>query len=96
MELNPSRRVSVSELAGNDRRSVEHLLGQSLQEDQQVYILAFTPGIVPDENTRLRALASMRQTFAQTDQHAQPHGPTDSAIDEAVDQALDAIRYGKS
>ncbi len=94
MTENPSRRVSVSELAGDDRRSVEHLLGRQLQEDQQVYILAFKPGVVPDEATRKRALASMQQTFSSAEQHARQLGVTEAEIDEAVDEAVDHVRYG--
>lgn len=94
MAENPSRRVSVSEMAGDDRRSVEHLLGRALEEDQQVYILAFTPGVVPDEQTRRDALASMQNTFAQAERHARQQGVSDDAIDEAVDEASDRIRYG--
>lgn len=96
MQENPSRRLSVSDLAGNDRRSVEHLLGQSLQEDQQVYILAFKPGVVPDDATRQRALASMQQTFGKAEQHSRLQGASDDEIDAAVDQAMDQVRYGKS
>ena len=96
MAENASRRVGVNEMGGDDRRSVEHLLGQALDEDQQVYILAFRPGVVPDENTRRRALASMQQTFAKAEQHAQQEGIADDEIDEAVDEATDRIRYGKS
>jgi hypothetical protein len=81
-------------MAGDERRSVEHLLGQPLQEDQQVYILAFRPGAVPDEATRQRALARMQQTFAKAEQHAQQHGVTDEEIDEVVDEATQRIRYG--
>jgi hypothetical protein len=96
MQENPSRRLSVGELAGNDRRSVEHLLGQSLQDDQQVYILAFKPGVVPDEDTRQRAAASMRQTFAKAEQHARQQRVGDAEIDEAVAEAMEHVRYGKS
>ena len=96
MAENPSRRVGVNEMAGDDRRSVEHLLGQPLQEDQQVYILAFKPGVIPDDATRKRALASMQQTFAKTEQHARRKGVTDAQIDEAVEEATKRIRYGKS
>lgn len=96
MVENPSRRLSVNEMAGDDRRSVEHLLGKPLEEDQQVYILAFKPGVVPDEATRRRALARMQQTFAKAEQHAQQQGVTDAEIDDAVDEATDRIRYGKS
>jgi len=91
---NPSRRVSVVDLPGEDRRSVENLLGQPLQDNQEVYILAFQPGVVPDEGTRQQARASMRKTFAQTEAHADRKGICDAEIDEAVDEAMDQIRYG--
>jgi hypothetical protein len=86
----------VNEMAGDERRSVERLLGQALQEDQQVYILAFRPGVVPDETTRRRALAGMQQAFTRSQQHAEQHGLADEEIDEAVDEATDRIRYGTS
>jgi hypothetical protein len=95
MHDNPSRRLSVSEMAGEDRRSVEHLLGRPLHDDQQLYILAFKPGTLPDEAARQRALASMQKAFAKSQQHAQQHGITDTQIDEAVDEATDRVRYAK-
>ena len=95
MSYNPSRQIGVSDLTGDERRSVEHLLGQPLQENQQVYILAFTPGVVPDEKTCQRALTSMRQAFAAAERHAQAHGIDDSEFDAAVDEALEHVRYGR-
>lgn len=82
-------------MAADERRSAERLLGRPLQDDQQLYIAAFKPGVVPDENTRRRALASMRQTFAKAETHAKQQGVSDSQIDEAVDEATDSVRYGK-
>jgi hypothetical protein len=96
MPENLSRRVGVDEMAGDDRRSVEHLLGQPLQEDQQVYILAFKPGVVPAEAARQRALARMQQTFAGTEQQARQRGVTETEIDETVDEATEHVRYGES
>ncbi len=95
MHDNPSRRLIVSDLAGEDRRSVEHLLGRPLDDDQQLYILAFKPGVVPDDATRRRALATMRDTFAKAQQHAEQNGVTDVQVDEAVDEATDQVRYDK-
>jgi len=92
MHENPSRRLSVSELDGAERRSVEHLLGRPLDDDQHLYILAFKPGTVPDDAARQRALASMQQTFAKAQQHARRHGVIDSQIDETVDEATDRVR----
>ena len=95
MATNVCRRVSVGEMVGDDCRCVEHLLGQPLQEDQQVCILAFKPGVVQDDDTRRRALASMQRTFAAAEQHARNHGVTEAQIDAAVDEATDKVRYGK-
>ncbi|MBI3466020.1 MAG: hypothetical protein HY000_23650 [Planctomycetes bacterium] len=90
-----SRQLSVSEMGRDERRSVEHLLGHSLQDDEQVYILAFKPGVIPDNDTRQRALASLKQTFAAAEQHSIQQGVADDEIDAAVDEAMDRIRYGK-
>jgi hypothetical protein len=96
MDENPSRRVSVSEMTGDDRRSVENLLGHPLQEGQQVYILAFSPGVAPDESTRQWAQASMQQTFAKAEQHAQQQNVSEEEIDAALDEGMERIRYGKA
>jgi hypothetical protein len=93
---NPSRRVSVADMAGDDRQSVEHLLGAPLQDEQEVYIVAFQSGVEPDENSRRRALANMQKTFAKAEQHADQQGIAESEIDAAVDEAMDHVRYGKA
>jgi hypothetical protein len=74
-------------MASDDRRSVDSLLGHPLQEDQQIYTFAFKPGVIPDDETRQRALPSMQRTFAATQQHAQQQGVTDDDIDAAVNEA---------
>ena len=83
-------------MGGDERRSVEQLLGHSLQDDEQVYLLAFKPGVVPDEATRRSALARMRRTFERTERVSTEQNRTDAEIDDAIDQALDEIRYGNS
>jgi len=49
------------------------------QEDQQVYKLAFRPGLFADEATRQRALVSMQQTFAKASgtRSSNASGPAD-------------------
>ena len=91
-----AKRVNVSAMGGDERRSVEQLLGHSLHDDEQVYILAFKPGIVPDEATRRNALASMRRTFEKAERHSAEQKLTDAEIDDAIDQAVDEVRYGTS
>ena len=96
MEFNPSRTINVGDIESQERRSLEQLLGQQLADDQSVYIVAFNPGIVPDDETRERALANMRKTFAKTEQYAKEHDITDEEVDEIVDEAVEHVRYGKS
>jgi len=83
-------------MGGDERRSVEHLLGHPLQDDEQVYILAFKPGVIPDEQTRRRALANLQQMFAAAEQHSMEQAVSDTEIDAAVEEAMDQIRYGQS
>lgn len=96
MESNNSRTINVGDIESDERRSLELLLGQKLQDDQQVYIVAFSPGVVPDDETRKRALANMRKTFAKTEQYAKDHCITEQEIDETVDEAMQHVRYGKT
>jgi hypothetical protein len=95
MNENLRRILRVRNLAGEDQRSVAHLLGRPLDDDQQLYILAFKPGTIPDEAARQRGLASMQEGFSKAQQHAQRHGVTESQIDEAVEEATDRVRYAK-
>ena len=94
MESNSNRSINVGDIDNEERRSLEQLLGQKLQDNQQVYIIAFTPGIVPDDETRRRAVTNLRKIFAKTEQYAKEHGITDEAIDGAVDEAVENVRYG--
>lgn len=89
-----SRLVSVSEMDGDERRSAERLLGHPLDNDRQLYILAFKPRVA-DDGVRRKALANLRQTFAAAEQYADDHGVSDVDIDEAVDKAMEHVRYGR-
>lgn len=82
-------------MGGDERRSVEHLLGHPLSDDEQVYIVVLKPGAIPDDQTRRRGLASMQRTFAAAEQHAAQQHVSDAEIDAAVDEAMDHVRYGQ-
>ncbi|HQU41517.1 MAG TPA: hypothetical protein PK867_01840 [Pirellulales bacterium] len=94
MDQQFSRLVSVSAMDGDERRSAERLLGHPLDNDRQLYILAFKPHVANDD-TRQKALANLRQTFAATERHAEKQGVSETEIDEAVDEAMNAVRYGR-
>ena len=83
---------NVSDIQSDKKRWLEDLLGQQIQGNQQVFIMVFTPGAVPDEATRQRAATGIRQTLDQARAHADAQGITDVEIDEAVDEAIQQVR----
>jgi hypothetical protein len=83
---------SVSEIQEGEKAWLESLLGQPLREHQQVFIMVFTPGVVPDEATRRAAVARMERTFERADAHARARGVSAEEADDAVQEAMDHVR----
>ncbi len=83
---------NVNEMPEIEKQALEALLGQPLKKDQQVFVMAYTPGVVPDEQTREAARKTLQQTFEAVDQHAREEGIGSAAADTAVDEALEQIR----
>jgi hypothetical protein len=94
MEHEPVTVENVRDIQAGGRRWLEDVLGQHLQEHQQVFIMVLTPGRAPDEETRRRARAALDTTFRKTDAYAQKHGVTDEEIDAAIREATDHVRPG--
>jgi hypothetical protein len=85
---------NVKQLPSAEKRSLENLVGR-LEDDQQVFILAFTPATVPIAEARQTALRGLNQTWAKVEQHMQKHGITAEESDAAVDEAVDNVRHGQ-
>ena len=83
---------NVSDIQAGEKHWLENLLGQHLEDNQQVFIMVLKPGIMPDDEARRRAAISMERTFAQTDAHAREHGITREEVDAAVQEAMDHVR----
>jgi len=86
---------NVGDIQDDKRRVLEELLGVELNANQQVFIMAFTPGVVPDDATRKAALDNIRTMIASAQQNMQGQSITPDEADTAVDEAMDRIRYGK-
>lgn len=71
---------------------MENLLGHPLGADQQVMVMVFAAGKVPNEAARRAAAESIRRTLAEVDRHRVAHGITDDAADAAVDEAMQHVR----
>ena len=55
MEHDPSPSQSVKDIQASGRHWLEDVLGQHLQENQQVFIMVLSPGREPDEEARRQA-----------------------------------------
>ncbi len=83
---------TVHDLPTGERKALEQLLGRTLDEGQQVFIMAFTPGLASDETTRAAARSRLEQTFVAAEKHAQAKGITTEEADAAVEEAMQHVR----
>ena len=84
--------LPVTDIAEPDRRSLENLLGHPLAADQQVFVMVFSAGRVPDQATRRAAAESIRHTLEIVDQRRAERGVTEEEVDATVDEAMAHIR----
>jgi hypothetical protein len=70
MERSPSAVESVKNLQADGKQVLEGILGQKLQESQQVLIMVLSPGKEPDEQARQQAHAGLEAIFKNTEQRA--------------------------
>jgi hypothetical protein len=85
----------VKQLPGDEKRSLESIVGRRLDDSQQVFILAFTPGVIPSDAARQGAMAGLIQTWESVAQHASAHSTTEEEFDAAVDEAIKHVRRGQ-
>jgi hypothetical protein len=96
MEHEPLTVQSVKDLQDTGKRWLEGILGQHLKENQQVFIMVFTPGIDPDEATRRQSLTRAKATMAQVEKNLAAHGVAGDEFDAAVDEAMEHVRRRES
>jgi hypothetical protein len=82
----------VDGLKNDERRSLETLLKQPLEQGQQVFIMTFRPGVVPDDATRRVAHAALLNELRAFQQGAVDQGVTLQEVDAAVDEAMSSVR----
>lgn len=80
---------SVDELPPAEKRSLEGMIGGSLDQGQRVFIMAFTPGATHDEETRRQAHAALLQTMDEIKAHQDADGITEEQIDAAANKAIE-------
>lgn len=83
---------AVDDLPPDQRRTLETLLGQKLQTEQYVFILACTPGVSPDENVRQAAHDRIEATLSRAHRHSTAQGVTADQADDILNEAMDNVR----
>ncbi len=83
---------NVGDLPSDEKRSLETLLEQPLEEGQRVLIMSFRPGVVPDEAARRQAHATLSATLDEAHRHALKQGISPEEADSAVEEALREAR----
>ena len=86
---------NVKQIPRQQKRSLEDLVGRELLDNQQVFILAFTPGVAPTGQARAEAMVGIEKTWAKVDRHMQEQGVTEEEFDAAVDEAVQHVRHGQ-
>jgi hypothetical protein len=87
---------SVKDLQASGKRWLEDVLGRHLEENQRVFIMVFTPGVIPSDAARREALAGLEATWADVEKHRKEHGIDDKDFDSAVDEAMRHLRPNNS
>lgn len=79
---------TVSDITPNQRHSIEELVGGDLAPDQRIFVLAYRPGVEPNEADKSVARSRIEEllTKAHTNAHQQNLAPTEieAAIAEAI------------
>ena len=83
---------NVNDMQGDKKAALEGLLGQELRDDQQVFIMVFTPGAVPDDETRRASAVRITETLDAAEEQAAERGISAAESDAAVDEAMHHVR----
>jgi hypothetical protein len=83
---------NLKELQDSGKQWLEGILGRQLRDNQQVYIMVFTPGIEPNATARRNGLANWERITSSVEQHLQENGVTGEEFDAAVDETMEQVR----
>ena len=87
---------NVRDLEADKRHSLEAVLGQQLQDNQQVIIRVLTPDVEPDPATKRQALDRIRKLSEKGARHRESLGVSEAEADAIVDEAMEHVRRRKN
>jgi hypothetical protein len=86
---------SVAALSDSARTVVEALIGRSLRDDQQVYIVPLDRATEPPAQQRQEAWNDLREILDEVHQSVRATAIPVEQIEQIVDEACEHVRYGK-
>ena len=86
---------SVSDLPSPERSAVEAIIGHTLRDDQQLYIVALDAAVEPTEATRHEAWGELEEIFAESHHNVRQSGVSPEELERTIDETCDEVRYGK-
>ncbi len=86
---------NVKDIAGADRRGLEHVVGHELSDNQQVIIRVVEMEVIPNQQAKAAALDNLRKLSEQGSLHRQSQGCSEAEIDDAIEEAVRETRRQK-
>jgi hypothetical protein len=83
---------NVGDLPSPERSAVEAIIGHSLRDDQQLYIVALDAAVEPPESTRREAWNEIEEIIAESHQNVRQSGVSQEELERTIDQACDEVR----
>jgi hypothetical protein len=83
---------NVRDIEADQRRWIEGVVGQPLQDHQQVMIQVIDAGIEPSLDRRTTALAEASEIARRGRANAAVHGVSEVEVEAATDEALRHLR----
>jgi len=83
---------NVKDIEAEDRRSLEHVVGQQLRDNQEVVIRVIDLELVPEEQARREALARAADIARQGRANVAASGASSEEVDVDIEAAIREVR----
>lgn len=87
--------LNVKDLEAAERQRYETVLGQQLEDNQQIIMTVVPTSSENSSDERAQAWADLQQLSKKAEQHMRSTGTTDQQWEAAADAACEEVRYGK-
>jgi hypothetical protein len=86
---------NVADLPTSQRSVVESIIGHSLHDDQQLYIVALDAAVTPSADVRRQAWHELQEIISEAQQNVRDSNISPEELERTIDEASDQIRYGE-